>query len=379
MNSRSPLGALATIAALLACAGCRDTKPGATIPESETLAALPLTTMGTNTDSIRVEMGPEVYRLGNPAKTDLEFFGIVGAGAVFDNGSAIIIDWKTKQVVSADSNGRAALFARHGSGPGEIEFPIAVLADIGGNVGILDPALSRLTRFTLVGNIATRVDEYRATGEPARACSSGSGYVVLQKLPQVNAVISHYALDGQLKARFGPPFAAGSPFRAMIHTAGRVACDGRDARVVVATQAGELLSYELDGRFNWRKSIPDAEPPEEFGSDGEIGFRMIPEGAPRSRWLASLTVLPGGLGAVQLQEYIRGPSGSDNDVLPTRVLTKLFELASGRLVGEQDDIPVILHASEHHVLLRHRDADDQQWVSVARYHLVGAGEARSVR
>lgn len=363
----------AALVILLGVAACGTDAARAPSGQRETIALLPLTEMGANTDSVSIVLEAERYRIGDPARSDLEYFEGGLHGVVFSDGSAIIADRKAQKVVAVDSTGVPALFARRGSGPGEIEYPSAVYADIGGRVGILDGALGRLTRFEVAGNRSTRVDDFRTSIQTAYSCAIDGRYVGLQYRPPDHGVFSVYSLNGELLSQFGPPFVAGSDLRRFVHTKGRVICHADPPTVLVATDGGELLSFGLDGRFNWRKKIPDAEPGEEFGTGGAIGFRIIPNGASRSRWVLSLTAVSRTLGAVQLQEYLPAPDGSDEAFRRGRVLTKVFELVSGRLVGEQDDIPEILHASERLLLLLHwRDA---QWVRTVRFRLAPASQS----
>ena len=329
--------------------------------------------MGLNRDSLRVVLGAEQYRLGNPPRTDLELFEGGLMGVVFDDGRAIIADRKAKQVIAVDAKGVPALFARRGSGPGEVTYPSMVFDDIDGHVGLLDNALQRLTRYNLTGNKAARVDDYRTHVGPGYSCAIGGRYVGIYYTPTNQGVFSVYTLDGKLESRFGPPFISGSPLRVSTHTKGRVICVGSSPRVISATQGGELLAYDLDGTFLWRKSIPDVEPGEEFGSAEEIGFRIIPRGKARSRWVLSLTALSASVGAVQLQEYTVPPVGSDDQFVRGGVLTKLFDLQTGLLLGEQDDIPEILYASGTKLLLL-QWSDDAQWVRTTSFRIAAAGK-----
>lgn len=357
------------LGALIAAEGCATPDRRSTNLTQASLDSLPLTGMGRSAATTSIVLGLTAYTVGRTGASDGAFWAGGLVGIVRSDGSAVVADRLDRRVVAIASTGRPAPVSRRGSGPGEIGFPLALLNWDGGEFGVLDTERLRLARFRTLGDVTTHLADYPLSIQPAAACATGGNYVGLGYQVGVEGVISVYTIEGRLLARFGPPFAFGPRSLMLSRTQGRLVCRGSPPRVIVAAVTGEMFSFELDGTFRWRKAIPDFEPGLVEATASTVLVGPLAKGADRSRLVISLAALSDSVGVVQLQEFLAPPDGHGPAPIKGRVLSKLFDLSSGRLLGEQDDIPKILDAATGFLLLEH--GDEEPWVSAVRFKLTG--------
>lgn len=330
-----------------------------------TLQTLPLTDMGPDTGAVRVTVYSEEYRVGNPAKSDLEYFGDWLDAALLPNGSAVLWDPRLRRLTLVNARGKSALLGRVGSGPGEIRHASALLPNMKGLFGILDDALYRLTLYDLASGTAKFVRSYPTQQQPRRACSIDTSYIGLGIDPTDNTMFRVFPLGGTPHSGFALPPDTGSYFRNTQLALGPLLCLSEQKRIMVALRTGELVAYGLDGKFVWRKSIPDFEPEMfEQRPNGVIRTGLIPADANRSRLVTSLVRLNDSIGVIQLGEYQRSTEG-DSAIRFVGMRSKLFDLRSGLIVGSQNDLPHILSATRDFLLLF--DREPEPWVHLVRF------------
>jgi hypothetical protein len=323
--------------------------------------------MGRDARTARVTLLGEHYRLGNPAHSDLELFGGWLDGVVTGDGSTVVSDRRMKVLLVSTPTGRASAFTRSGSGPGEIQDASALFPRFAGHFAILDNALFRLTLYSLQDGHASLVKSYATKSQPTHPCALDSAYVGLSMDPTTATILRTFTLGSDPGFSFGAPLIAGSWLLNRQASLGPILCTTDPPGIIFAPQTGELIAYSLAGKVRWRKVIPDFEPGLLKEVPSGVVSGLIPDGAPRSRLVARLVALSADVGLLQLNEYER--EGLTPKGAPTfkRTLSKLFDIRTGTLLGEQDDLPNVLSATDRLLLVAH--PDPEPWVQVVEYRL----------
>lgn len=363
--------ALVALIALTTCvSGERPDGRGEVERAASAEALLPLTEMGQQVDSLLITLGEERYRLGHPPKGDLDqFSSSVFLGAAFTDGSAVIIDRKTGIGVVADPVGTVTALAPVGSGPGELQDASGMFRLANGDFAVLDNRLARLTTFAVSDGHAKALRQYPGAAWSSAVCAFDSAYVGMGYTSSKHSLFNVYSLDGAVQTSFGPPLVAGSWMRNGIVSLGYMVCLSDPDRIIAFPRTGELLSFTRDGRFLWRKRVRDFEPSGIVERDHTIRTELIAPGKLRSRRVAGMVLISNSVGVVQLQEYVRDAPESTQPVTRSRLLTKIFDTTTGSLLGEQDDLPRILSATDNFVLLAEEDDESGPWVRLAKFQL----------
>lgn len=326
--------------------------------------------MGPQGDSLLITLGDERYRLGHPPKGDLDqFASSVLLGAAFIDGSAVVIDRKTGIGVVADPAGGISALAPSGSGPGEIQDASGMFRFANGDFAVLDNRLARLTTFAMSNGRAKALRQYPGAAWSSAVCALDSAYAGMGYTSSKHSFFNVYSLDGAVMASFGPPLVGGSWLRNGEVSLGYLVCLSDPDRIIAFPRTGELLSFTSEGRFLWRKQVKDFEPGEIVEHGHTIRTELIAPGKLRSRRVAGMVLLSNSVGVVQLQEYVRDTPDGTKPATRSRVLTKIFDTTTGNLLGEQDNLPRFLSATDKFVLLAEEDDENGPWVRLAKFGL----------
>lgn len=113
-----------------------------------------------------------------------EAFGAPTAVATLGDGSVVVFDAKSASEttlwwISTDGK-RSKAIARRGSGPGEVQAVLKVVAGSAGSFFVLDPRLARLTHFDTSGSIIGSVDLREPSGPSGlTAARDGGAYLAI--------------------------------------------------------------------------------------------------------------------------------------------------------------------------------------------------------
>ncbi len=134
---------------------------------------------------------------------------------------------------------------------------------------------------------------------------------------------------------FGQPFRKGSELLAVTSTAGRVAC-GRSVAAAVSLDAPIVRLYDSTGSLLWEREIEGfrgliVEP----GPDGSVVHRR-PEGGMHLN--LGVVIVGDTLLVLQTGLFLQGPP---DPRAPDSVVTRYYDLSTGRPGGSQAGLPVI--------------------------------------
>lgn len=333
--------------------------------------------------AVRLTITATYPLIGGESSDPSKQFASNRGGLLLSYGRLAVVDRGASSIrvftIAGDALGT---LGRAGHGPGELMDLAGLARGTGDTLVLFDPAARRLSTFgdgrprpLLAGTSSFD----RVT--PSGFCISGKGQVYLQ-FDQRTGTILH--LEGAGKpVDFGDPVFPWNPkqhssvFLNNIGTIGPLACSPQDNTVLFApTWLGRLYIYRLDGR-RAPKLVPFPDFREsviEIRRDGGASISYPMDPATRHT-MASVVRLPAGRALVQFGLRRRDEhSGQDFDY--EAVETRIIDLATGRIIGSQSDLPVILDIRGDLALLA--GAEPAPWVRVAKIRIIDR-EARARR
>lgn len=205
----------------------------------------------------------ELWRLGGDTESDDEFFGVIGAVEVDQDGNVFLLDRQLAEVKVFDSQGAyIRTIGREGEGPGEFRGPIEMFMTTEGNVGVLQMMPGKIVMLTPEGDPAGefRLPEPEGGGNRmlwggARAGKKivvGSSSMSMQAAKAVRAsVLASYTADGEEATRY---------FEDSIDlNFGMLEIDERDGFRPIwdAGQDGSIYAVTTFGEYEIQKFRPD--------------------------------------------------------------------------------------------------------------------------
>lgn len=229
---------------------------------------------------------------------------------------------------------------RFGDGPGEFAAPssLAILDD--GSL-VVAGTMGRVTRFLRDdSDLPKEFDRSFSVPLGVMSMCGLDNRLYLEGVALADSFAIHsFDTSGRFRNSFAPLFEAEDPMVRETFSWGWVACEKEERVIAYAPRyAGTVALFRPDGRKVWTVSIPEFRPiPFEVRPDANnlVAFSWVtPEGTDR---VVSLEV-QGEQVIVQV---------ATRDVTSTsrydfqRLRTMIFQIASGRLMGVREDLPVV--------------------------------------
>jgi hypothetical protein len=275
-------------------------------------------------------------------------FGNVEAMAIGEDGKHVfVLDRLNHRLTALTQTGQFIGSAgRNGHGPGEFQWPSAVIADDSVAM-VFDAAIGRMSSWVVRENTIALKGEVSSTIflETRAACSLGGTIVLLRSLH--GKTLQQIAPDGTLVQSFGEPFSPERhPMMAAATTFGYVACDRRNRSIFVAgSQVPVVRRYRDSGDLLWETAVPNIHPPVITPVGAGIRYSP-PDGRQYSQVVTSLVPLGDSIVVVQFGDggpHIAQPS----DI--TSVTTVVMSAVDGRVLWQGTGLPRLDLADERHV------------------------------
>lgn len=363
--------ALCLLLLAAACGSPKHDADSSSIPLEwrETLSSIPLTSDADRTDSLRIVADSAIYRLGDPALTELEEFGWFSEAVLLEDGSAALPDLRNRQLLVVSPDGSVDLLARVGEGPGEVRHPSSVFRSGPQELDVIDNAIMRRTRFRVVGGFPEVAFSAKTSSQPHGACKDESGFLAVEFNRTTGTTFARYDSAGNLLSTFGSPFHTGSRLANGILTQGRLICGAAGGTILFAGVLGDLLAFDTAGVVLWRRKLRDFAPHRITDGGSTFAFGGLPDSAESATSLKALLRLDQRMALVQLGVYVAGEGGTNRDRLElARVESYLIELSTGREAGHQSDLAVALSSTATRLLLF--GEEPQPWVELRGYRIL---------
>lgn len=265
-------------------------------------------------------------------------FGNIEDVAVSDDGRYVFVLDRLRHRLTAFSGSGAFIGSagRRGQGPGEFQYPSAVIADDSIAI-VLDAANGRLSSWVVRGNSLALKREVSNTTflETRDACAVGDS--ILQLRYWDRRILRWIAPDGTVERAFGAPFSREPhPLTAAATSFGYVVCDRRNGSVYVAGSYLPIVRrYRLSGDLLWETTVEGVHP-QVFTPVG-AGLRYDrPEGRQYPEYVTSLALLGDSMVVVQ---FGSGGPGIDQPSDITDVTTVLLSAHDGSVLWQGTGLP----------------------------------------
>lgn len=257
----------------------------------------------------RLEDRSVVARIGTFDGDPAYVFGEVADAHFLSDGSLAVLDGQADSVRVFDPQGNHRYsIGGAGEGPGELDFPVALVSPVDDELWIIDGA-QMIHRFRQSDEGLVFENRVRVDGFPRDGCS-GDGWIVLN-VPSYapgrrQAEILHlFDETATLQGSFAAPYRYTRRLVFDRMTRGSVACG--DDRVILGFESlNRLDAYRAgDGRLLWHSSFEGIHMPpiqERMRPDGRRAIRSeLPEGGP----IHSLLGVAGGDETPLIVQYAR--------------------------------------------------------------------------
>lgn len=318
--------------------------------------------------AMRVHLGPVELALG-VLEGDLDQeFGDLTAVLARPAAGVLLLDSRTSQLRLFDWTGRfRGRLGRSGSGPGEFRVPTAVDWLGADTLAVLDYGLSRITLAVWTGSVAF-AGSFRVAAPAFDLCSIGPAVFVSGARVGDSSIVRRIAVPGGSVRPIGSLFALDRQDPVLAGALSlrlQMECVPQLDLVVVASEwLPEVRAYAAgSGALRWSASLPDFNATiVTHTADGRISFKPPPTAV--YHMVTNLRRLDGTLLAVQVRRRIPGQARAlRREVVETRLL----DAGTGRQVGVQEDLPVILRADSGLLFLA--DTTDYPRLVVRRYEV----------
>lgn len=330
-----------TMIAMGAATGCRSADERKRAWPTA-ISGLAITGSEDTVDSLRIVLGPAIFRVGDPKPSEIEELGWVREGVVLDDGSAVVPDLIKQRVIAIAASGKVSILAGRGEGPGEVSSPSTLYSNGPQSVDIIDNALRRVSRYEVLAGVPKLVGSKQTSSQPSGACAAGTGYWAMQFDPLRGTILTKYQTPSESVRSIGNPVFDGSALANEVLNQGRVICSPTLGSVVYASALGDLVSYSAEGRVLWRRRVSGFQPMKIEDRIETFEFNEIPDSAVTASLMRTLVPLSGTLALVQFAVYERGSKEAPDRLKLLRISSRIVDLISGREMGSQEDLPRVL-------------------------------------
>lgn len=252
---------------------------------------------------VLVSVGAE--GVGEDEAPAAEIFGRIVDVAVIGEGRVAVLDQMASRVELFDLEGRSiGGFGGSGEGPGELDFPIALLVPDSTEIQVLD-GVGRLHRFTEGEEgewvFAARID---LVGFPHDACVEPGGGRSVLHIPAVapsdaalaaQGVLRLHDRDGALLRSFGTPYRYDQPLVSSRMRRGQVVCTAAGHTLLALEGTNRVAVWETgEGTELWNGVLDGVDVPrlrETTLADGRPAVGQDPRGLARFHGLLAAVPL----------------------------------------------------------------------------------------
>lgn len=282
-------------------------------------------------------------------------FGRVVDAVVTETGDVMVVDRQASTIGVYDSVGTYLYtLGGQGEGPGEFQFPVAVLLAGPDRLLVVDEA-QLVHRFERKTKWFQYKDRSKIGAFAFDACLNVDGFVVHALSIRELEALYRFGFDGVLQARFAVPYRHSAWLVRNAVSRGQIACFKENHLAILAFQKRDVVeAYSTeDGHLAWHARLEGLHPSQVLESEGG---RRVTTGVMNNPSIHGLAQLAGGSGAPVFAQYIFALSEdiigrTGRSRLETYVLDP--ETGTGEFWG--DSIPEMLQATEHHVVFLHRE------------------------
>lgn len=287
--------------------------------------------------SVRLEVIPPLNVLRTEDSQLESDFGRIASVALLADGQVIVVDDRLMRVsVHSSSGGALGTLGGRGGGPGEFQVPRSVWRTSEREVGVLDVALKRVSRFSIVaGAVGKPSGSFRVDGEFYEACGWRSGQSFLRGV-HGGHILHLMDSTGALGTSFGSPFLISPPIALSAVNRGPLVCLPETNRVIIASALlGLVRAFDGEGQLMWEVGLTGFRPTTISPVEGGIRYQSPSNGYHR---IVSVVAVSPTVLAVQI-----GLEHPDRrDVEYASIETRLLQLSDGKQIGQQIDIPILM-------------------------------------
>lgn len=292
----------------------------------------------------RLQAGRQVSTVGIERGTRREMFGEIAAATPAEGGGFRVLDAEYNEVRSYGPDGQpVGVFGGPGQGPGEFEYPSALMNGGGGRVVVSDRN-RQIKVFS--GDGRGPEQTIRLDFTPNDVCVIGDRIYAqgFRRGEDRDQVVHAYSLsDGSHLASFGDPYQSGVEIVRDLLSDGRVACDSESGTVLLTFAAAPTLqAFSADGEPLWSAVIESfaAQNIEEIvADDGQPGVGYAGPPADGHDTLGPIIGI-GGAFVVQVVHWVAGERREGNKVAGHKTYALDAQTGRGGYLG--NTIPQIL-------------------------------------
>jgi len=298
------------------------------------------------TSSGPLHLGARTAVIGVLEGDSLQEFGEVGAVSLLPDGRVVVLDRRLPSLHLFTSGGRPLFVAgRAGSGPGEFRLPSQLRILRGGDLGVLDFGLSRMSFFSLIRDSIQFRRSFQVAPPAREFCVLGDSLYVAGAPTGDSTTLRRYTLNGAEAGSLGELFPDLSDriLAAAVSAGLRVECQQKAGLVLLASEwLPTVRAYDArSGRRLWetrlsgfQEAIIEHRVPGIEGRGSAIAFRPPPSQSIHK--VAGILALPEGTVLVQLERIWRPAGGG-----PTRTEyeIRLLRSESGVEIGSYRNVP----------------------------------------
>lgn len=204
----------------------------------------------------------EVFRIGVRDGELHEMFGSIKDVAVNGEGDIFVLDYQHKQVFMFGSDGSyIQSIGQAGAGPGEFEFPEAIVTDDHDRLIVADAKL-RISVFALHEGTNALESAIMLAFSPKDMCiANGQLFLAGAWLDQGNRYVHSFTTDGQYVRSLGELYKSDVPLLGQGLSYGPLAC-GKDGEglVYMFGWLPVIHSYSQSGESRWISMLGDFDP-----------------------------------------------------------------------------------------------------------------------
>lgn len=333
-------------------------RSGSTTRAIATATAILVATSGTTLSAQSLHIGKSVRTVDLRGGT--EGHGKVQSAAFDDAGNAAVVEQGTGRVALLSADGgiiaRSDLVPQAGSA---LSQPVKIISRDHALL-VLDAGSRSLVRFTRKDNamVAAGSTQIAVQGISSMCSMDGRLYVMGSSLwgtgPR-GALVHEINVAGEIVRSFGELVPNASPAKTMALSQGDLLCLN-DAHLLIASSrlSGAVSAFDEEGKRVWTSQLPNFQPLGLLDYPKRIQYSFAAD----SLWDEVASAVLPQKGVIALQSG-RRHGRADGTYL--RVHTVLLSRVDGRVLGEQDDLPLVAALQRGHLAILASNERTQVW------------------
>jgi len=316
----------------------------------------------------RLAQRSEPVNIGVMEGDSAYIFGEVVDAEFLSDGSLAVLDRQANLLRVFDEDGTFRYSAGGpGEGPGEMAFPVALVAPSPGEIWVVEGARG-IQRFREEAEGLAFIDRLDIESYSVRdACALGSGVVIHipshvtmpdQTESRFPEVLFFYGKDGIRRSAFSIPYRYSPRLASERMNRGFITCSTPDLVLLSFEYQNRVDAYRAsDGALQWHATFEDVEilpVKEEVRQDGRVSVSVFfDEGPP---FFHTLIGVSGGVGVPAVIQFSRQEKQDVRNRLDRATIeTYLVDVESGEGLRLEEEIPRILTISDNRIVFIETD------------------------